>query len=237
VRVSEKTLELNVGAEIIQIIREGGYPTAYLCGLTQLEESRLGADSLVELPDGTRLMAFQFKRPHKAGQPHRFQLVRRQHELLWALDGMKPGSVMYMLPFIDVIETLHAALPVLTDNTGSVLVRDLPTDRVFEAYETRIIQYDPDTDYVAVNPRFRAAPLVSAIRAALDKDHLLRPEQIANWQARIARQPASLRWARRHIRFAVLLDHNEQHASNGGSDDTKVDEEVIAILKDQGLLR
>ncbi len=42
-RVSEKSLELNLGAELLDLIRnQWGMPKAYLRGLTQKEEGREG---------------------------------------------------------------------------------------------------------------------------------------------------------------------------------------------------
>lgn len=63
-KVSEKSLELNVGAELLTLLRNTwGAPKAYLRGLTQREEKQEGVDFFVHLDPATRIFAFQFKAP------------------------------------------------------------------------------------------------------------------------------------------------------------------------------
>jgi hypothetical protein len=63
-KVSEKSLELNVGAELLGLLRGSwGMPKAYLRGFTQLEEKQEGVDFFVQLNPATRMFAFQFKAP------------------------------------------------------------------------------------------------------------------------------------------------------------------------------
>ncbi len=47
-RVSEKSLELNVGAELLQLFRRV-YPRFFLRGLTQAEERREGVDIFAQM--------------------------------------------------------------------------------------------------------------------------------------------------------------------------------------------
>ena len=64
VKVSEKSLELNVGAELLDMLRGRlGMHKAFLRGLTQTEERQEGVDFFVELSPATRIFAFQFKAP------------------------------------------------------------------------------------------------------------------------------------------------------------------------------
>jgi hypothetical protein len=63
-KVSEKSLELNVGAELLAMMRgPWGMPKAYLRGLTQREEKQQGVDFFVQLGPNARIFAFQFKAP------------------------------------------------------------------------------------------------------------------------------------------------------------------------------
>ena len=59
-KVSEKTLELNVGAELLALLR-GPFEMrkAYLRGLTQREESQEGVDFFAQLTPETTIFAFQ----------------------------------------------------------------------------------------------------------------------------------------------------------------------------------
>jgi len=71
-KVSEKSLELNIGAEILNILRTK-MPKAYLRGLTQAEENKEGPDFFAQLNANVRLFAFQFKAPHgeKESSPYK----------------------------------------------------------------------------------------------------------------------------------------------------------------------
>jgi len=62
--VSEKTLELNIGAEILQLIRQKhGCHCAFWIGMKQDQEAGNGIDELISnVPSGMHL-ALQFKAP------------------------------------------------------------------------------------------------------------------------------------------------------------------------------
>jgi hypothetical protein len=63
-KVSETSLELNVGAELLGVLRNNlGMPKTYLRALTQREEKQQGVDFFVQLNPSTRIFAFQFKAP------------------------------------------------------------------------------------------------------------------------------------------------------------------------------
>ncbi len=84
-QVTEKSLELNVGAELLGLVRgTWGVPKAYRTGLTQQEEKQEGVDFFVQLNPATRLFAFQFKAPKGKAEasPYRHTLVREQHDLV-----------------------------------------------------------------------------------------------------------------------------------------------------------
>ena len=94
-KVSEKSLELNVGAELLALLRGPmGMRKAYLRGLTQREESQEGVDFFAQLSSRMRIFAFQFKAPkgRREGEPYRFTIQRRQHEKLAALAGGSAGT-------------------------------------------------------------------------------------------------------------------------------------------------
>ncbi|MDE3259832.1 MAG: hypothetical protein OYM47_18525 [Gemmatimonadota bacterium] len=95
-KVSEKSLELNVGAELLAFLRGPlEMPKAYLRGLTQREESQEGVDFFAQMTPETRVFAFQFKAPRGRGEgePYLFTIQRRQHEKLSALAGGSTENV------------------------------------------------------------------------------------------------------------------------------------------------
>ena len=101
-KVSEKSLELNVGAELLARLRGPlNMQKAYLRGLTQREEHRSGADFFARLPDSSRVFAFQFKAPRGPadGPPYTYTLSRQQHNSLRSLAVQDPGAVYYVFPF------------------------------------------------------------------------------------------------------------------------------------------
>ena len=107
-KVSEKSLELNVGAELLNHLRlNWGLTKAYLRGLTQREEKSEGVDFFVQLSPKTKLFAFQFKAPKgsKEHAPYKYTVVDYQHDKLYQLAGLCPGAVFYVLPLRWLQET------------------------------------------------------------------------------------------------------------------------------------
>jgi len=64
-KVSERSLELNVLSEIINILRRTGYISSYIIGYTTREEAHHGLDVSIGTT-GALLIAFQFKAPSSA---------------------------------------------------------------------------------------------------------------------------------------------------------------------------
>ena len=142
-RVSEKSLELNVGAELLALLRgPWRMPKAYLRGLTQREESQEGVNFFAQLPPGTRLFAFQFKAPkgRREREPYRFTIRRRQHEKLAALAGGSAGNVFYVLPYYVLPAKLQRYVPNLLRDTWFLPVGSMRGSDPFGAHETRTVR-------------------------------------------------------------------------------------------------
>jgi hypothetical protein len=142
-RVSEKSLELNVGAEMLWRIRETpGRNKAYLRGLTQKEEAAAGVDFFVELDADTRLFAFQFKAPRGAveGEPYRYTLASKQHDLLYELAQSAPGSVFYVFPYYVTPAKLQQNVPDLLQDTWLLNIAPIPTREVFGGQATKTVR-------------------------------------------------------------------------------------------------
>src|SRR5437879_1593564 len=119
-KVSEKSLELNIGAELLGLMRnQWGMPRAYLRGLTQREERQEGVDFFAELDPDARLFAFQFKAPRGTvdSLPYRYTLVRDQHRALFRLARLAVYSVFYVLPFYVTTAKLQKDVPQLVRDT------------------------------------------------------------------------------------------------------------------------
>jgi len=157
-KVSEKSLELNVGAELLTLLRgPWGMPKAYLRGLTQREERQEGVDFFAQLDPDTRLFAFQFKAPKGAfdGVPYRYTLVRDQHQALFALAQNAPNSVFYVFPFYVRPEKLQQDVPNLLQDTWLLDIGAMPTNPVFAQHQTRTINCT--AGQASVNPEFSLA--------------------------------------------------------------------------------
>src|SRR5438034_6379415 len=137
-KISEKSLELNVGAELLNLLRgPWGMPKAYLRGLTQHEERQQGVDFFAQLSPETRIFAFQFKAPKGRydGVPYRYTLVRDQHDLLHMLAQGFPNAVYYVLPFYATHQKLQHDVPNLIKDTWFLPIAPMTTAQVFRSEE------------------------------------------------------------------------------------------------------
>ena len=154
-KVSEKSLELNVGAELLALLRgPWGMPKAYLWGLTQREESQEGVDFFAQLSPGTRIFAFQFKAPKGRweGEPYRFTIQRRQHQKLAALAGGSAGDVFYVLPYYVLPVKLQRYVPRLLRDTWFLPVGSMRGTDPFGTYETRTMRCE--RGLASINPDY-----------------------------------------------------------------------------------
>ncbi len=129
IAVSEKTLEVNISAEILAWIRsQQGCERAFIIGMKQSQEARNGVDDLVSnVPQGRHFL-MQFKAPTPTppgGNPHWFSLNGRQYANLARLAQRRPGAVFYVLPHMNRISDLRTASPKFLDKTWLLSVSDL----------------------------------------------------------------------------------------------------------------
>lgn len=128
-RVSEKTLELNICAEILTEIRSyQGCDKAFWIGMKQQQEARNGLDELISnLPAGLHL-AVQFKAPRSEPRdqiPYRFTINDRQNANLLRLANKRPEAVFYVFPHYNTFTSMRSNSPHLLTNTYALKVDDL----------------------------------------------------------------------------------------------------------------
>ena len=155
-KVSEKSLELNVGAELLFTLRnDRGLPNAYLRGLTQREESQEGVEFFAQLDPAARVFAFQFKAPKGKSDtlPYRYTLMRKQHDLLYNLAQNAPQSVFYVLPFYVTEPKLRQDVPVLLQDTWLLRIDQMDTASVFGTTQKKTIRCIPGLS--SVNPEYK----------------------------------------------------------------------------------
>lgn len=127
--VSEKTLELNLCAEMLSHLRGPlGLAGAFWIGFTQQQEDRRGLDEvLMGLPPSTHL-ALQFKAPNPTaaeGAPYRFKINVAQCQRMLELSARRPKSVYYVLPAYKRFPLVKAGLPDLLARTRLIDVEQL----------------------------------------------------------------------------------------------------------------
>lgn len=190
-RVSEKTLELNVGAEILSLLRRWFHPKAWLRGLTQAEERVEGADFFAVLPPRTGILAFQFKAPLRARgrqdiPPYDFRLNRDQHAVLFPLARSHPRSVLYALPFFRGVSKLEAAAPTLLSETWFLRTWDVKLAH-FGTQKTCRVSCVPGT--ASINPEIPLHRLEWESPAARDLVAPAPVERFREWYDEVFRQP------------------------------------------------
>lgn len=128
-RVSEKTLEPNIAAELLQVIRAlPGCERAFWIGLKQDQEARWGMDELIRnVPRGYHL-ALQFKAPKALpadALPYSFTINDRQNGNLLKLARAGRDAVFYVFPHYNSLSRLGSSVPSLLADTWFLRVFDL----------------------------------------------------------------------------------------------------------------
>ncbi len=210
-KVSEKSLELNIGAELLMWMRSKGKRKAYLRGLTQREESQEGVDSFLQLPVTTRIFAFQFKAPKKRweGEPYKFTIQLRQHQLLSQLAAVSLGSVFYVLPYYVSYTKLEKDVPRLLDDTWFLPVDTMQGNNLFGTHKTRTVSCEQGTAYI--NPNYELLGI-----SELDSGAGVPAHSFAEWCANLhvrRDEPNSGRerknpWLVRGLRLVIVQPEN-----------------------------
>ncbi len=128
--VSEKSLELNVGAELIQCIRTWPNCTKALWyGLTQTQEKDTGLDEFVCNVPHNLLLMLQFKSPRAASSgrsPYIFDINLDQYQTLLSLAVQFPQNVYYVFPLYREWGKAGRDAPFLAQDTWLMPVSFMP---------------------------------------------------------------------------------------------------------------
>ncbi len=128
--VSEKSLELNVCAEMLQHIRAWpGCERALWLGLTQRQERRAGLDELIRNVGSGFALMLQFKAPWPSSDVddlYKFSINERQHEALEQLADKCPEAVYYVFPLYSQWTKADRHAPDLTQDTWLVPLSSMP---------------------------------------------------------------------------------------------------------------
>ncbi|GBC73270.1 hypothetical protein HRbin04_00667 [archaeon HR04] len=147
--LNEKTLELNISAEILGICRRQD-PRAFMFGTTLKQEGKqgYGYDSIVlgRLQQSWRTAAFQFKRALQRkpfSNVYVFQInnnVRHdQHLILYNMCGGKHLTALYVLPLYITLNDVRSAAPNLLNNTLFADAADIPPQWIDRTPHTLLV--------------------------------------------------------------------------------------------------
>ena len=216
--VSEKTLELNVGAEILNYYRiRCGLPKMYLRGLTQQQESVDGVDFFAKLPSNVRIAAFQFKAPHENANeccPYNFTIQEKQHTNLRKLAKIDKKSVFYVLPFYSSNRKLQKYVPNLLQDTWFLQVNSMETSSVFGGNKSKTVRCDTRKAYI--NPEF---DLFNLWEFDLRDEAGIPLQEFITWyrsslpptESHYDMEPSTLGrknpWLFRGLKIAIIADH------------------------------
>ena len=129
--VSEKSLELNVCAEMLQHIRTWpGCERALWLGLTQRQERRTGLDELIRNVGPGNSLMLQFKAPWQTSRVdwlYKFSINEQQHKALERLARKYPQAVYYVFPLYSKWTKADRHAPHLVQDTWLTPVSSIPT--------------------------------------------------------------------------------------------------------------
>lgn len=206
-KVSEKSLEINIGAELLGLMRNlWGMPKAYLRGLTQREEKQEGVDFFAQLDPATRLFAFQFKAPkgNTDAPPYRYTLVKDQHTALFTLAQTVPNSVFYVLPFYVTYAKLQQDVPGLVQDTWLLGIDQMPAEQMFGTTQSKVVRCQ--AGQATINPDYGLLPLSDISHTSLGG---VPAREFAQWYGQFRELhalPAKRRhpWLARGLRVAIV---------------------------------
>ncbi len=128
--VSEKSLELNVCAEILQLIRSWqNCQGALWFGLTQQQEREYGIDEMIANAGPGFALMLQFKSPWATSREndfYRFSINEQQHAALEGLANNYPDDVLYVFPLYSTWSKTESHAPDLCQDTWVVPVSSIP---------------------------------------------------------------------------------------------------------------
>ena len=128
--VSEKSLELNLCAEMLQYMRAWrGCERALWFGLTQRQERKAGIDEFIRNVGPGYSLMLQFKAPwpsYKWDYLYKFSINESQHKALEDLAGRYPEAVYYVFPLYSKWCKAFRHAPVLAQDTWIVPVSCMP---------------------------------------------------------------------------------------------------------------
>ena len=126
--VSEKSLELNLCAELLQHIRSWpGCDGALWFGLTQAQERQEGIDARIRNTGPGVSIMLQFKAPWATSLEdslYKFSVNEQQHEAMEDLAGNNANAVYYVFPLFSTWSKADQHAPDLASDTlvGSRLI-------------------------------------------------------------------------------------------------------------------
>ena len=170
--ISEKTLELNVCAELLPYIRSiPGCSNAMWVGMKQDQEARNGIDELITNVPRGRHIILQFKAPRarpRGGPRYVFSLNDKQHRNLVRSAVGRPAGVHYVLPHINTMSTLRSSAPTLLSDTWALPVASLASLGPGSSGRHRVECLPPRCDVYSELHETSLLPIADALAECID---------------------------------------------------------------------
>lgn len=135
--VSEKSLELNICAELLYHIRTWpGCNKALWYGLTQKQERRTGLDELIRNVGPGDVFMLQFKAPWRSSLEddlYKFSINEEQHFALEQVANNHPRAVFYVFPLYISWNKADHHVPNLAQDTWLLQVASVPFSSISTA--------------------------------------------------------------------------------------------------------
>lgn len=203
-RVSEKTLEVNICSELLNLIRRiPGCNGAFWIGMKQKQEALNGIDELIHnVPAGLHL-ALQFKAPRPwppDGKPFYFTINERQHSHLHRLATVRPSAVHYVFPHYNTFGSIRRDSPALLARTYLLSVARLGTLAASSSKRgTHKVESHPPAAFVYSDPvETELEPATSAVARLLSDGPnaaLLDHEMLRVWLLELFEAEQNNPWA------------------------------------------
>jgi len=191
--VSEKTLELNICAEILGFIRSlPQCKKAFWIGMKQDQEAKNGIDELISnVPNGMHL-ALQFKAPLSRPPnqiPYRYTINDKQNSNLLRLARNRPNAVYYIFPHYNTFSQMRSNSPNLLSDTYLLRIYDLQnlSPSVNSLGTHKVITAPPIATIRSEPIEVKLSNASTALRDVLDKEwstfeeNLISHEYLKEW--------------------------------------------------------
>lgn len=167
--MDEKTLELNIGCELLSK-KKALYSNCYIKAVSSRSERVVGYDFAINIPEESKIMYYQFKAPKKVdGNQYTFKINsgphHDQHRTLLKF-AMRNKFVYYVFPLIKDVDELREFNGNLSTRTAFVDVHNIRIDNNEIEHKIRIqtdFLEEANLDFIEIESEIENALIVEQL--------------------------------------------------------------------------